>query len=246
MRGIDLLGMRFTRLVVQSEADYRLEGQRVWICNCDCGNKNIYVRGFQLRKGYAKSCGCYRNEQVSRARKKYNKYDISGEFGIGYASNTNEEFYFDLEDYDLIKNYCWIVSSTDGYLYAFDSKLKKNIVMHRLIMNFPDSLLDHKHNNRLDNRKSELRLANFSQNCSNTTLRKTSTTGIIGVTERDYGEKRKNRYVYVAAISYNGKCIHLLESKNFHDVVVARLKAEKELFGEFAPQKHLFQEYGIE
>ena len=34
--------------------------------------------------------------------KKYNTYDLSGEYGIGY-SNSGKEFYFDLDDYDLIK-----------------------------------------------------------------------------------------------------------------------------------------------
>ena len=38
---------------------------------------------------------------------KYNKYDLSGCFGIGYASNNDDLFYFDLEDYNKIKNTCW-------------------------------------------------------------------------------------------------------------------------------------------
>lgn len=29
------------------------------------------------------------------------------------------------------------------------------------------------------------------------------------------------------------------------DAIIARLKAEKQYYGEFAPQKHLYQEYGI-
>ncbi len=237
--------MRFTRLLVESEADYRLEGQRVWICKCDCGNENIHVRGFQLRKGYAKSCGCYRNEQVSKAKKLYNRYDLSGEFGIGYT-NKDEEFYFDLEDYDLIKGYCWGISTTDGYLYAFDPKTKKNIVLHRLILNFPESLIDHKYHNKLDNRKSEIREASFSQNCFNTSLQKSNKTGVIGVTIREYIRKNGNSVVYVGMIRHKEKTIHLLESKDFRKVVIARLTAEKELFGEFAPQRHLFEEYGIE
>lgn len=30
------------------------------------------------------------------------------------------------------------------------------------------------------------------------------------------------------------------------EAIIARLRKEKELFGEDAPQKHLFKEYGIE
>lgn len=125
-------------------------------------------------------------------------------------------------------------------------KQKKNIVFHRLILNFPKTLIDHKHHNKLDNRKSEIREASYSQNCSNTSLQESSKTGVIGVTIREYIRKSKNTIVYVASISHKGKAIHLLESKDFKKAVVARLTAEKEYYGEFAPQKHLFKEYGIE
>ena len=37
-------------------------------------------------------------EQMLNARKKYNIYKLNANFGIGIASNCNEEFYFDLED----------------------------------------------------------------------------------------------------------------------------------------------------
>ena len=46
--------------------------------------------------------------------KQYNNYDLSGEYGIGYLFN-GEEFYFGLEDYDKIKNYCWYKDS-GGYI----------------------------------------------------------------------------------------------------------------------------------
>ena len=42
---------------------------------------------------------------MSETFKKYNTYDLSGEYGIGYTSK-GEEFYFDLDDYDKIKDYC--------------------------------------------------------------------------------------------------------------------------------------------
>ena len=33
--------------------------------------------------------------------------------------------------------------------------------------------------------------------------------------------------------------------KELEDAIVARLRAEKEYFGEFAPQRDLFEKYGI-
>ena len=44
-------------------------------------------------------------ESVTNALKKYNRYDLSGEYGIGWTTNTNHVFYFDLEDYEKIKDY---------------------------------------------------------------------------------------------------------------------------------------------
>lgn len=45
-------------------------------------------------------------EKDGKLAKQYNRYDLSGEFGKGWT-NKEEEFWFDLEDFDKIKNYCW-------------------------------------------------------------------------------------------------------------------------------------------
>lgn len=66
--------------------------------------------------------------------KKYNRVilnleDEYGKYGIGYCSNTNSEFYFDMEDYHNIKNYTWcehILQSGYHALEAWDSKTKKS------------------------------------------------------------------------------------------------------------------------
>jgi hypothetical protein len=65
---IDHTGERFGRLVA-------LQARRIgrfvwWECRCDCG-KMTEVRGYSLRNGTTKSCGCYRRERsssVTRAR----------------------------------------------------------------------------------------------------------------------------------------------------------------------------------
>ena len=43
----------------------------------------------------------------------------------------------------------------------------------------------------------------------------------------------------------NYKKIRLGEYEHIEDALIARLKAEKKYFKEFAPQRHLFAEYGI-
>ena len=61
--------------------------------------------------------------------KKYNTYDLSGEYGIGYTSK-GEEFWFDLNDYNKIKDYCWYYNS-NGYLCSQNANCK-HIYFHRL------------------------------------------------------------------------------------------------------------------
>ena len=77
---------------------------------------------------------------VSKHNKKYNWYDLSGEFGIGFTQN-DILFYFDLEDYDKIKNYCWRFNEY-GTLIAHDPeawpKKKRVIACWRVIFNEKD------------------------------------------------------------------------------------------------------------
>ena len=68
-------------------------------------------------------------------------------------------------------------------------------------------------------------------------LRSDNKSGVIGV--RSVGEK------FIADIRVNKKLIVLGRFFNKEDAIKARLKAEKEYFGEFAPQQHLYEEYGI-
>ena len=104
---IDLTGQKFGRLTVIRKAKNPSEAHIKWLCECECGNF-ITTRGTSLRSGITKSCGCLVSDKMqewNKTNKKCNVYDLTGDCGIGYASNTNEPFYFDLEDYDKIKNY---------------------------------------------------------------------------------------------------------------------------------------------
>ena len=98
---------------------------------------------------------------------------------------------------------------------------------------------DHIDRNALNNRKSNLRKATRQENARNRSLSTNNTSGCTGV----HFNKSHNRWV--AGIGYNNKHIRLGEFIDKADAIVARLKAEKEYYGEFAPQRHLFEEYNI-
>lgn len=69
----DLIGMRFGRLVVTSEAIGRAKnGGILYNCDCDCGNSCIASSG-NLMRGRALSCGCLTQEYYDSLSK-----DITG------------------------------------------------------------------------------------------------------------------------------------------------------------------------
>jgi len=170
--------------------------------------------------------------------KKYNKYDLSGEYGVGYCSNTDTEFYFDIEDYDKIKDYCWIEYDRKGYhsLEAWNIGVGGNITMNWLITG---KNCDHKNRNPLDNRKINLRACTITENNRNRSKGKNNTSGVIGV------NWNKNENKWVARIKTTEKRVLLGYFNNKDDAIIARLKAEQKYFGEFSPQRHLFKQYKI-
>lgn len=63
-KSIDLIGQRFTRLVVVSRAENDGRGEARWHCICDCGNAATQ-NSKNLRRGLVRSCGCLRREQAT-------------------------------------------------------------------------------------------------------------------------------------------------------------------------------------
>ena len=221
---IDLTNQRFGRLLVLSKYDVIGKGETRWLCRCDCGNECVVSRG-GLKGGKTQSCGCLQRERTSEIKRKYNTYDLSGEYGIGYTSK-GEEFYFDLEDYDKIKDYCWCFNDQD-YVVAHN-KSGNNIRLHRLILNINDKdiIIDHKNRRKNDNRKSNLRIATKSENAMNRPADIRSTTGYKGV--HKVGNK------YTANIGLNNETIYLGIFDSMEDAAECRYRNEKEIFGEFA------------
>ena len=213
-----------------------------WLCECNCEqHKQIVVRQCHLNSGKTLSCGCIHKESLKKVQemnRKKNIYDLSGEYGIGWTSNTNNEFYFDLEDYDKIKDYCWCEDVIQRYhrLITRDPISRKTIIMHQLL-GFKE--YDHIDQNPLNNRKNNLRLCTPQQNRQNKPKQRNNTSGFIGV----YWLKQKQ--VWCAAISIDGKKKDLGIFTNKEDAIITRLNAEKKYYGEFAPQRNLFKQYGI-
>jgi hypothetical protein len=149
----------------------------------------------------------------------------------------------DIEDIEKIKNIKWIYANTENNGYC-EGKINKRFVrLHRFLMGIENESkeiqVDHINNNRLDNRKSNLRVCTNLQNSQNSPLSKNNTSGYIGVC---WNPRNNN---WMARIEVNKKRVNLGSYYDMNNAILARLKAEKEYFKEYAPQKHLFGKYGI-
>lgn len=240
----NLVGAKFDRLTVVEQAeDYvspKGEHYTQWKCRCKCGNY-VVVRQKGLTSGETKSCGCLRKERVisnNKTRHKTNKYRFENGYGIGLAHNTNEEFYFDIEDFDKIKNICWSVklNGSTKTLFGRDLTTNKTVLMHQYL-GFKDC--DHIDRNELNNRKSNLRECSKKENCRNRTIHKNNTSGFIGV----YWFDKNKQWAAGIMVDNKWKWLGLYDDKE--QALIARLKAEKTYYKEFAPQRHLFHQYNI-
>lgn len=235
----DLTGQTFSRLTVieRAEDQYSERGTKkiMWRCRCECGNETI-VGGSHLKSGHTRSCGCLMKESAAkqgRASRQYNKYEFKDDYVIGYT-NQGCPFYFDIDDYNLVKQYCWY--KYNGYITTNTpielkntNKYKNQIRLHRLIMNCPDDMVvDHINHDPTDNRKSNLRIATPLQNGFNRSTLCNSTSGVTGVSQyKDTGKWR-------AYIMLHNKQLYLGTYTNFEDAVAARKKAEEKIFGEYS------------
>lgn len=151
-----------------------------------------------------------------------------------------QETIVDSEDFDLV-NYSWYASfnkNVDNY-YAGHTEIingrREYVWIHRIILErilnrklLSRDLVDHIDHNTLNNVRSNLRLANYSQNASNSKKSRANTSGFKGVIYN------KNRSKWMARIKFNQKLIYIGLYSTPELAHEAYCKKAKELFGEFA------------
>lgn len=216
-----------------------------WVCQCSCENETIVeIRTTSLTMGSTQSCGCLQREKfpnhnfdsvTNQFKSKYgNTYDLTGEYGKGYTT-TGDEFLFDLEDYDLIKQYIWNTKKDSrnkedsAYWYAVSgNQNNERVWMHRLVTHCPpDKVVDHFNHKTLDNRKENLRVCERAENSQSQRLRPDNTSGHKGV----YWDKSRNKWM--ANIMAFGQYHYLGRYEKYEDAVAAREAAEEKYFKEF-------------
>lgn len=143
-------------------------------------------------------------------------------------------YHLDPEDEAIASQYKWSINS-DGYVKSWVEKSRLDptytgkrerrvIYLHRLVMDAKeDEIIDHINQDKLDCRKSNLRVATKSINALNSSKVK-STTGYRGVIRN-----KQNGKPYRARITVDGRQIHLGAFDTALEASKAYLTKQKEL-----------------
>lgn len=149
------------------------------------------------------------------------------------------EVLVDDDDFTYLNQWKWWYGA-DGYACREqhfgmrDGKsLRKTILMHRLIIDAPSGLqVDHINRNKLDNRRSNLRLATQSQNRANIDPVKRRQSELpMGVT---YNLSLRSKQPYMARVTKSGKSYFLGNFYTVEEAATAYKLKKRELFGEFS------------
>lgn len=237
---INLTGRKIGRLEVLRQGEAVEHGKSAkWICRCECG-KIVVKNSYYLTHSKSPSCGCWAKEiSATNCKKliKRNKYEIVDNTVIMYTNNTQTAFYIDLEDLDKVTKYTWM-ENHKGYIV----RTANYLALHRYLMGDVNSslVIDHKDRNKKNNKKNNLRIVTQQENTANRSVNKNNEFGVAGV-----HKNRSKSNPYGVTIGAKGRLFSGYYP-TLEEAIIARLTKEKELFGDNAPQKHLFKEYGIE
>jgi hypothetical protein len=166
-----------------------------------------------------KKFGFFRDTS-SRTQRDKNNITIDGD--VAYIDLYDKQYnviakaIIDATDVDKIKNIKWRLNH-NGYVV---NNSHTSIFLHRRILGV-ETMVDHKNNNRLDNRKSNLRITTQSTNQMNVKY-----SGVYPHNDK-----------WIAKIKLNQKQVHLGVFAYEEEAKYARWFAEQILFKEFAYPK---------
>jgi hypothetical protein len=153
---------------------------------------------------------------------------------LKYELPCGKTLLFDAADEQLVLAHKWhmvngYVQTETGSRKAGNRKMHR---LHRMILQAQNGeLVDHINRNPLDNRRSNLRIANKSQNGMNRGMQANNTSGFKGVSKNYKNNKWTGKWV--ANICKNGQRRYLGLFPTAELAYAAYVKAATELHGEF-------------
>ena len=144
-------------------------------------------------------------------------------------SKNGEKIKIDCFDFEKVKKHSWCVSKT-GYAVAnVNGKTKK---MHRFLIGETEfgKVIDHINRNPLDNRRKNLRVCTYQENCRNCSNTKGRALP-LGISKTQNGKK------YRVRIMVDRKEICLGRYEKLEDALLARYLGEQKYFCGFRYNK---------
>lgn len=133
-------------------------------------------------------------------------------------------------DLHLLSSYTIRVAAK-GYAIAYNSSTQEAIYLHRLIMNPPAGLeVDHINGNRLDNRRTNLRICTKSENMRNAVRPKESKHGL----PKGVYLTKSRRNPYEVKFKYNTLTVRVGNFDSVEKAEKAYLRAIELFHGQFA------------
>lgn len=169
-------------------------------------------------------------------KNEYIIYEDYVELCITGSKQGDFKTYFDIEDYEMIKQYKWLVnkfrgSKTYSNYYIVN---KHGNFLHRIIINAPKGkVVDHIDGDSMNNRKANLRICTIRDNSKNNKIHKDNKSGHKGVLWYYYNNVNK----WMAYICVNNIRMNLGYYDTYEDACKIREKAEEKYFGEFSRDK---------
>lgn len=140
---------------------------------------------------------------------------------------SGHEVFLDDDDFDRVSQYRWRHQRCANCSYAVSVIDGHRVLMHRFILGFPSSHIDHSDRNGLNNTRGNLRLASPSQNAMNRHRRLDAKNPARGVAEKRRGK-------FTASIAVDGKIEYLGTFDNPVSAALAYDSAAISKHGEFA------------
>jgi len=134
----------------------------------------------------------------------------------------------DIDDVDRCSIYKWSLH-IEGYAHTRIKDTRTILFLHNFISgnNDKSKITDHINHNKLDNRKSNLRICSYSNNNMNSNIPINNTSGYKGVSYN------KRDDMWESYLAVDNKRIKHKYFETLHDAVDARKMWEKEFFGEY-------------
>lgn len=208
----DETGNKYSKLTV-IEFSHKIEkGGALWKCLCDCGNEAI-VRGYCLRNGHTKSCGCLSKEtKNTRHGHGYKGQSLTYRTWSGMLQRcinpNNSKF-----------------DAYGGRGIGVDERWKDFINFLEDMGERPEGMSLDRIDNDKGYSKENCRWVTKDVQVYNQRMPKANKSGKVGVWyDEEYG-------TYYAYISVGGKKYDLGTFKNFEEAVKVREEAELKYYG---------------